>query len=399
MPRLHSILMAGAALATALVAFAAPAGAASAGTRPGPARAAAAPAAAGSFDYFNSDSCVPGTSFCMAVGAYKSGTVFRGLSEVLRGSSWVTKPVAVPRKLRNIFSNEVSCASALRCLLVGQHYSKTAGANLAEAWNGKVWKIIAARGPSGTTVSALQDVACPVAGFCLVVGVARAGGRFHATAYTWANSRIWKQVRVPGPRGARSTELAGLACADAAHCMAVGNYFTASGKNLPYAVRWHSGTWKVLSMPNVRGATNPWLEGDSCPAAGQCVVAGAATTPHRAPHGFAEIYSAGKWRLAAKGAANTGFLGASCPATNLCLVSGFSSRSGLVLEWNGNSWTNLNFLGTVGNLPHDFLEHVSCAAATTCEVVGGRYNLSRTEHTLAEVWNGSNWAIQTTANP
>jgi hypothetical protein len=101
-----------------------------------------------------------------------------------------------------------------------------------------------------------------------------------------------------------------------------------------------------------------------------------------------------------KNAAGTGLLGASCPATHLCLLAGFTGGQALVRAWNGSTWSNLNALQTTGTWPYDYLTHVSCTSATSCEVVGGRYNNNiRREHTLAEVWNGSTWAVQATANP
>ena len=51
-----------------------------------------------------------------------------------------------------------------------------------------------------------------------------------------------------------------------------------------------------------------------------------------------------------------------------------------------------------GSRPYDDFMHVSCAAVNACEAVGYRYNNNR-DHTLAEFWNGSSWAIQASANP
>src|SRR5271165_883815 len=143
--------------AAALLTLATPA-VASAGPGPAVAGGSAAPAASAAFDYFNSDSCVPGTSFCMSVGAYWSGSRFTGLSEVLRRGAWVDKRVPSPPGNPSVFANEVSCATTTRCVFVGQHYRGHAGADLAEAWNGRAWNIITASGPRGSTTSALDDV-------------------------------------------------------------------------------------------------------------------------------------------------------------------------------------------------------------------------------------------------
>ena len=257
---------------------------------------------------------------------------------------------------------------------------------------------ITAQGPRGTSASQLDDVSCPTARGCLVVGDAYVGRRYHATAYTWTGGSTLKQIKVPGPRRARGAELAALACANANNCMAAGNYISGAGVSLPYAVKWHDGTWKILQMPGVPGVTNPWLQGDSCPAVRLCVAAGAATPAHRAPRAFFEIYRGGRWHLAATLPAGTGLLGASCPATNLCLFAGYNGGNGLVRAWNGNTWGNLGALQTTGTWPYDVFMHVSCAAANACEAIGYRYNNNR-EHTLAEFWDGTSWTIQATINP
>jgi hypothetical protein len=175
----------------------------------------------------------------MAVGAFSPGRRTVGLSEMLSGGNWVAEPVPIPSRAPNVFANEVSCGSPTSCLFVGDHYLRGhPGSNLAEAWNGSSWRIVTMRNPPFTAFSGLVDVVCPTAGFCLAVGFAGTGRRSHDTAYTWKNGTTWHRPAVPKPRGARNSELSGLACADVADCMAVGNYTSATGHNLPFAASW-----------------------------------------------------------------------------------------------------------------------------------------------------------------
>src|SRR5260370_34138403 len=99
MPRLRRFMIGGSIVATALLALAVPAAAVtvSAGPRLALADGAATSTAAGSNDYFNSDSCTSST-FCMAVGAYSLGGHMRGLSEMLSGGSWIVEPVPSPAR-------------------------------------------------------------------------------------------------------------------------------------------------------------------------------------------------------------------------------------------------------------------------------------------------------------
>ena len=144
-------------------------------TADGAAGQVASPTAGGSNDYFNGDSCTS-SAFCMAVGGYSQSGHLPALSEMFSGGNWVAEPVPSPSPGGNVFANEVSCASPTSCLFVGDHWAGKRGlvANLAEAWNGSSWRIVADTGPAGTSYSYLDDVACPTARFCLVIGAAGA---------------------------------------------------------------------------------------------------------------------------------------------------------------------------------------------------------------------------------
>src|SRR5262249_51632929 len=142
--------------------------------------------------------------------------------------------------------------------------------------------------------------ACPASNFCLAVGDAgTSASRFHSTAYTSAHGTTWRQVSVPSPAGARNSALGGLACSDAGHCMAVGNYASATGHYLPFAARWTSGHWRILAVPAIAGQSVVIPQGISCPTANECVMAGWTmdTTKQQYYHAFADVWSGGTWHL------------------------------------------------------------------------------------------------------
>jgi hypothetical protein len=412
MLQLRSIMFASLAVGAALLASTVPAAAT---TRTAPiaqAGDAAAPAAGGSNAYLNSDSCTSST-FCMAVGAFSRNGNTPGLSDMFNGTKWVAEPVPSPRHRANIFANEISCASQTSCLFVGDHFGRPRGpyANLAEAWNGSSWRIVASKNPPSADFSALDDVACPTATFCLAVGFAGSGHRYQDTAYTWQNGKTWHRITVPSPRHARKSELGGLACADATDCMAVGDYTSASGRYLPFAVRWHDGRWKILATPAVRGQRSTTFQGIACPVATRCIAVGDTVdnTRGRFFHAFAEIWSGGKWRVATLRQPPSFFLGASCPAPDRCFASGatFPTKASvaqpLTETWNGRKWKTLD--ADAGRTPApdsgDVLAHISCITPSFCEVVGHRFNprVANSDRTLAELYNGHRWTIQTTPNP
>lgn len=409
MPGLRHLVIVSSALTAALFALA-PAATASTGPAMTRAGAAAAPAAGGSNEFFNSDSCA-GSTFCMAIGNYTLNGHTPALSEVLTGGHWVVRHVRSPAHGINTFANEVSCASAARCLFVGDHFAGQQGpsANLAEAWNGRSWHIITTTGPAGAAFSLLTDVACPTTSFCLVVGQAGSTSHAQATAYTWRNRTTWRGIAVPHPRHARSSDLSGVACVDASRCMAVGDYTSARGVNLPFAARWHEGQWKLLTTPAVRKQRLTTFQAISCPSATLCVAVGNTEDHTRSEffHAFAEVWNGRRWSVSTLRRPPSLFLGTSCPALNRCFASGYTFPSGshfahpLIETWNGRFWTIQHSVETSAPRSGDILPHVSCSRRTDCEVVGFSFRprVANSDRTLAEMWNGHRWKIQATTNP
>lgn len=406
MPGLRELAIVSSTVITALLALPA---AATASTGPPTVRAGgtAAPTAAGSNDFFNSDSCTSST-FCMAVGDYNLNGRTPALSEILKGRHWVARSVPSPSHGSNIFANEVSCASPTRCVFVGDHFigNQISSANLAEAWNGTSWRIITATGPAGSATSLLTDVSCPATTFCMAVGQAGSTKRPQATAYTWKNGTTWRQISVPHPGHARTSDLAGLACIDASNCVAVGNWKNARRRGLPFAARWQDGRWTLLSPRFIRRQHLTTFQAISCPAVKRCVAVGDTEdkTRHRFFHAFAEVWNGSKWSVSTLRHQHSFFLGVSCPTANRCFASGYAFHTfshPLIETWNGHFWTTQHPKETSAPRAGDILPHVSCVSPSHCESVGYSFKpgVEFSDRTLAEVWNGHDWKVQATANP
>jgi hypothetical protein len=396
-------------LGAALLALAIPAAGATTGPalRIAPSATGRSATATGVNDNFNANSCV-GSNFCMALGNYTVSGHRIGLAEKLSGGTWVTETVPSPAHGWNVYANEVVCASSSSCLFVGQHWAGKNGpsGNLAEYWNGSSWRIVAAPAPTSSAASALGDVACPSTRFCLAVGEAGPRNRYQAAAYTLKNGTAWRRIALRTPRAARNSELGGLACFSPSNCMAVGNYHNKAGRYLPFAERWRSGRWQLLTTPALAGQYFTQFQGISCPTATLCVAVGNTedNTSDGNYHAFAEVWSGGKWRVSTLRRQASAFLGVSCPTRNRCFAAGYTfpgdTAHSLIETWNGRSWTTQRTVQTAAPYPGGDFMHVSCAGRSTCEAVGFRFNpASNAERTLAEKWNGSRWALQTTVNP
>ena len=130
-------------------------------------------------------------------------------------------------------------------------------------------------------------------------------------------------------------------------------------------------------------------------------------TSHRFYHAFAEVWSGGKWRVSTLRRPPSVFLGASCPVSNRCFASGYTFPAGstfahpLIETWNGRTWATQRPVQTPAPHSGDSLQHVSCFSQLVCAAVGYRFvpGVSNSDQTLAEIWNGHHWTVQTTANP
>lgn len=93
------------------------------------------------------------------------------------------------------------------------------------------------------------------------------------------------------------------------------------------------------------------------------------------------------------------FNGVACPSESFCMAVGTyvasTGKDTTIAEvWNGSSWSISSTPNPAESLSR--LEAVSCASSTHCVAVGNYAPRVGNGHTLAEVWNGRAWSIQTT---
>jgi hypothetical protein len=382
---------------------------------------AAAPAATYAYAAFTSDTCTVATFGphfeCMATGY----NIDHGIHAL--GMCWEQGMVmwngcypadAVAKNLVTLPLG-VSCSSPnfTTCSLVGEHYDNPRyAAQIVEVYsNGGNVTIVNEKNPAGSTWSVLQDVSCPTPTFCLMVGAAGTSRRTshgilyhgHATAYKWGGKRLTR-LSVPLPGATGYSELAGVACANQATCMAVGNYITARGKWKTYSALWTGGSWHTAPARNVPGVKFTTFQAVACPATTTCMATGD-TYPKPGSsrtRAFAERWTSGTWHMSAvPGLFHAGLTGVACPAINLCFAAGWHGNRGLIERWNGSSWAWQKSPRTPKPLAGDTLTHVSCVTEAECAAVGYRYNPAvrparRPFRTLAELWNGHSWTLMRT---
>jgi hypothetical protein len=299
-----------------------------------------------------------GLGACMAVGDYqRSGGVFT-LAERWNGTAFSVQATPSPTSppafgvLRG-----VSCPAAAECIAVGGvTMTSSAGATLAERWDGTAWSTQATANQSGSSVTdnRLLGVSCPTASFCVAVGSYQSGDQTFPLVERWNGNR-WALQSPVVPPGAFTSSLTAVSCATASACTAVGTSNDGHGADLPVAEAWNGHGWSIRPVPS------PTSEGG---------------------------------KLAA----------VSCTSATACTAVGqFVDQAGaqtfaLVERWDGTAWSIQRSPPPTG-AADAFLGGVSCPSSAACEAVGHYFNSANSQLTLAQGWDGTAWSVQSTPNP
>jgi hypothetical protein len=190
--------------------------------------------------------------------------------------------------------------------------------------------------------------------------------------------------------------------------VAVGGYTTRSHSHgsLPLAEVWDGHTWKIKATPVV--APDGYLASVSCSSPDACMATGFAI---RQGHNnwVSDAWNGRSWSVKAaprpNGTTFSSIDGVSCASPSLCIAAGDyelndSSNSLTLAEtWNGAGWTSSPMPNPRHGVNGSQLTGVSCGSAAKCMAVGGYTKPSnRGSLTLAEMWNGSTWAITPSRN-
>ncbi len=190
----------------------------------------------------------------------------------------------------------------------------------------------------------------------------------------------------PGSPVKRADFLSGISCTSSSDCLAAGWYYYGSaGPSHTLVEAFNGAKWSVVRLPaDARTGTLTAIScaGTSCTAVGSPVIG-------QHGHGWkVELHS-------------SPFDAVSCPTPAYCVAVGVTysgiSEAG---TWNGSAWA----IRRMPALPHAAqtvtLSGISCAEPGACMAVGDYSYGAKAQpgpgyhdKTLAEWWNGTNWAI------
>ncbi len=293
----------------------------------------------------------------------------------------------------------VSCTSPSACTAVGTYadtLSSPIGA-LAERWNGQTWGLQAPAKPKGATATELFGVSCAAANACTAVGVVAYKTHSGILAEAW-NGKSWRVQATPRIKGVTAGALYSVSCTSASACTAVGQYQGA------VAERWNGKTWSIQAIPHPAKLT--WFFGVSCSTARACTAVGYQNSGTGDAKPFAEGWNGTSWHVQTvplpKGAPGGAFSAVSCTTPSACTATGTSfgdTGPTLAERWNGTSWRiqpTPNPPGYQASGSQVTLKGVSCTSATACTATGDYSMGLSTPAFFAEAWNGTNWKLQTT---
>jgi hypothetical protein len=300
------------------------------------------------------------------------------------------------------FLEGVSCVSASFCVAVGSHETVTASQTLALAWNGTTWALQMTPNVSTDETNLLYDVSCVSASFCVAVGRSFDGTADRTLAMVW-NGTTWALQTTPniGSGVGDDNELEGVSCVSASFCVAVGNYYTGTSVHT-LAMVWNGSTWTLQSSPNTYVGNDNYLNAISCLSTSFCVATGAADNGTNYET-LAMVWNGSTWTLQSSPNVGTGqsnrLEGVSCVSESFCVAAGDYRIPGfyrtMAMVWDGATWA-LQSTPNIGALSNE-IDGVSCASASLCVMVG-YHDDGAADGTTAIVWDGSAWTVQSTPN-
>lgn len=300
------------------------------------------------------------------------------------GTKWAVQPSPA-----FAFLNGVSCSSPSACMAVGDTYDPNSQLlPRVERWNGTTWSMVA--NPKENSSGELDAVSCSSAAACTLTGYTAKARTDTPLIERWNGSSLVLQ-QAAQPPSVDSSVIEGVSCPGNDACIAVGNV----DSRQPYIEIWDGTTWTAMASPAIAGQ----LFGVSCTAITACTAVGAPIETN-AP-AVAEQLSGSTWSMeqvpAPGGSSEPRLDGVSCPlATDCMAVGGYTSWShddkSLAEQWNGTQWA-IQAAPNDPTRPLGSFSGVSCATASDCTAVGGFTSSDYSLVPLGETWNGTGWTI------
>jgi hypothetical protein len=212
-------------------------------------------------------------------------------------------------------------------------------------------------------------------------------------AESW-NGTAWTIASSPSPIPAKPNVLSGVTCAASNECWAVG-YFFPTHFTGSLTEKWNGTTWSVVHTPTTGSGE---LIGDSCSATTDCVSAGISNSLFA----IGQLWNGTAWVKETpkkpSGAQDSELNGVSCPSGGAACesvgnyLSASSTTLGLAEGWNGSAWA-LQSTPAISGSTFTSLAGADCTTPANCWAVGQSLDSSSNSTAVIEHWNGTSWSV------
>ena len=234
-------------------------------------------------------SCVNATT-CFAVGSADIGKKPSAIAYALFGAAPWTGPLSLPNPaptFRFVSLSSVSCTSTTACVAAGTYFGTLSEQHpYVEQLQGSTWSTVALPLPTGAVSGALSGVSC-AGSTCQAVGSMTVTGSSELQPLVASNggANHWTvaELSPPAPSSV-SASLAGVSCATAVACTAVGSFLDTTNATHALVEGLNSdGSWSPTVGLDLAGTTSATLDAVSCPSLCVAVGNGSVTAGGLAP--------------------------------------------------------------------------------------------------------------------
>ena len=216
----------------------------------------------------------------------------------------------------------------------------------------------------------------------------------------------WSVVASPNVPSADLDALAGIACASARSCLAVGSYEDANKLYKTLAQEWDGTKWSIVPSPNEGPALDDkYFVGVSCASESACMAVGAYANSNFVGKTLIESWDGTRWSPSPSvdegpASMSNDLSGISCASAKSCMAVGSvedGTGSGgiktLAEEWDGTRWSVVPSADQPSSDDNELFA-VDCPSTNSCTAVGDYYRSGlKSTGTLVETWDGTEWSI------
>jgi hypothetical protein len=220
-----------------------------------------------------------------------------------------------------------------------------------------------------------------------------------------ANSQgKWSIVNSPNASTTQTNVFYGMTCVSASDCWAVGYYVNGSATQT-LIERWDGSSWAIVSSPNTLPTQDNVLNGVTCVSPSECWAVG---YYHNGSvnQSLIERWNGTSWAIVSSpnilATQNNYLSGVTCVPASNCWAVGYYLNASIVYQslierWDGSSWaivSSANTLPTQSN----FLYGITCTSASNCWAVGYYFISGVAYQSLIQRWDGSSWVVVSSPN-